>query len=254
MRSLFFNVLFGAFAVQGVLLATGCSGDGAFETEGENAETGTFSMPLVAEAGEHRYRVEGELLLNGPWYTWLSLGGEQEQVSVSLSAGDYYAYLYWYSLMRDDGSGNFVPVEATLVSADSVDFKIYNQTTTTVWFQFETDGQIVTVGTGQLNVDIDVHETTPLCTPLGTDCEAGTWCAPPELTGRTLSCIDEGPVAEGETCGSPLDCTANTSCFDFGAGPVCTRLCLGSEFGEPCGTDATCTAQGVDYGVCAPNP
>lgn len=97
-------------------------------------------------------------------------------------------------------------------------------------------------------------EIPAFCTPLGADCAEGTWCAPPELTGSPIACIAEGPVAEGETCRSPLDCAADTSCFDFGSGAVCTRLCLAGEFGEPCIAEATCTPQGVDYGVCAPNP
>ena len=253
MRHLFVNVLVGLLSLQGALLITGCSGGSDSRAEAADATTGTFSMPLVAEAGGHLYRLQGEMYVSGPDSRWISLYGDQEQVSASLTTGQYYGSLYWYGLSRDDGSGNFVTVDAELVSDNYVNFSIFNQTTTTVSFQFETDGQLITVGGGNLNVDFEVTETPPLCTPLGSDCAVGTWCPPPELTGSQIACFVEGSVAEGESCRSPLDCVANTSCFDFGSAAVCTRLCLSSEFGEPCSEGSTCTEQGVDYGVCVPN-
>jgi hypothetical protein len=230
----------------------GCSAGEASEAREDAASTGTFNLPLLARVDGQTYRLQGNLYVSGPVFTYVDIDADTEMVSVSLPAGDYYANLWSFSLLRDDGSGNFVAVDARLVSSSFARFSIFNQTTTTVSFQFETDGQIVTVGTGQLNVDVDVEVTPPACTLLGDDCGAGAWCAPSELTGRPLACISEGAVPEGEACRSPLDCAANTSCFDFGQGPKCTRLCLSADFDEPCGIDGQCTAQGVEYGVCAP--
>lgn len=44
-------------------------------------------MPLLAEAGGHTYRLDGELYFSGPSYGWIGLSGEEEQVSVSLPTG-----------------------------------------------------------------------------------------------------------------------------------------------------------------------
>ena len=209
-------------------------------------------MPLLAQADGQTYRLQGNLYVSGPVFTYVDINTDTDVVSVSLPAGEYSAGLWGYSLLRDDGAGNFVAVDARLVSSSYAPFSIFNQTTTTVSFQFETDGHVVTVGTGQLNVDVDVEITPSACTLLGDDCGAGAWCPPPELTGRPVACISEGTALEGETCRSPRDCARNTSCFDFGSGPRCTRLCLAAELDEPCGMDGVCTAQGLEYGVCAP--
>jgi hypothetical protein len=143
-------------------------------------------------------------------------------------------------------------VDATLVSSSSPSFAIFNQTTTTIVFQFQTDGQIITIGSGQLNVAVSVTETPPVCAPLGSDCAPGSWCAPPELTGERLRCIAEGPVAPGATCASPQDCAANSSCFDLGAGPICVPLCARADFNQACGSGGTCTPKGAEYGLCLP--
>jgi len=188
--------------------------------------------------------------VSGPVYTYFDLGTDSSVLSADLPSGSYFANLYSWSLSRADGSGNFLPVSATLVSSSSPAFTIFNQTTTTVSFEFETDGQLVTVGSGRLNVDVTVSEVPSVCTPLAGGCPAGSWCAPSELTGTPLHCVAEGPIAEGAACSSPSDCAANTSCFDFGSGAVCARLCSSADFNLPCSSGSTCTPRGVDYGVC----
>jgi hypothetical protein len=233
------------------LFATACSS--APVSEQDEAANGTLSLPLLATAGAHTFRLEGSMYVSGPLFAYLDLSGDAEMVSTVLPAGNYSTHLYWWALSRDDGFGNFVPVDATLISSNSPSFSIFNQTTSTISFQFETDGQLVSVGSGSLQVAVDVNESPGVCTPLGSDCPAGTWCAPPELTGAPLSCISEGPVALGEACSSPSDCVGEASCFDFGAGARCTALCSSVEFGQTCADGGLCTPQGVDYGVCSPS-
>ena len=236
--------------LQGAVVLPACSNPSG--TEAEVASTGTFSMPLLASAGTHSYRLQGFMYASGPLFTYIDLTAATDVFEATLPTGDYSAVLYSWWLERDDGAGNFAPVSATLLSSDSQPFSISNQTTTTLTFQFETDGQVVTVGAGQLVVGVSVTENQPICSVLGSDCEPGHWCAPSELTGAPLTCIPEGPVAQGESCEGPHHCTRNTSCFDFGAGPLCASLCSVEELGEPCSSGGVCRAQGVDYGVCAP--
>jgi hypothetical protein len=249
------NIIARAFLSLGLMsstfLAAACSDAPASEESA--SESGTLSVPLLASAGEHTYRLDGSMYVSGPVFEWIDLYTDAEVASAQLPTGGYYASLQYWSLSRDDGFGNFLPVNAELVSSSSPWFSIFNQTTSTISFQFETDGQVVTVGAGSLNVVVAVNETPAACTPLGSDCAEGTWCAPSELTGSPLDCIAVGPAAAGDACSSPLDCAANTSCFDFGAGAVCTSLCSAAEFDQPCADGGTCTAQGLDYGVCAPS-
>lgn len=250
-RSLFIKAVFSVGLVSCALLGGAC-GSGS-HTE-EVSATGTFSMPLLATAGAHTYRLQGGLYLSGPVYQFLALDSDASVLTAALPTGNYYANLYAWTLTRDDGTGQFVPVSATLSSSSAAAFSIFNQTTTTVSFQFQTDGQIVTVGSGQLNIAIGVHESAPVCTPLGDDCPAQTWCAPSELTGAPLQCIAAGSVAVGASCAGPADCVANSSCFDWGQGAVCVRLCTSAQFDQPCGSDDRCTPSGSGYGVCVPSP
>lgn len=233
------------------LIATGCAGahDGGGQ---ESSQVGTLSVPLVTNSNGHTYRLTGYITYYGTQFGQIFLGDETE-LRVTLPTGDYTAYLNYYQLERLDDSGNYVPVVANLVSSYYEPFTIYNHTTSTISFQFETDGVIVTVGAGNLNVDIDVTELPPACTILGSDCPQGSWCAPPELTGQSLACVPAGSLGAGEACNSPTDCVANTSCFDFGNGAVCTALCDASAFGAACAGGGTCTADGSSYGICVPD-
>jgi len=251
LRSIYAHLLGLALACSPLALV-GC----ASEVSPEASEaTGTLSLPLLSQVGAHTYRLEGGFYVNGPVFR--SLDMSSDSLSTVLPTGDYQAVLYSWELKRDDGTGTFQPVAATLVSSYWQPFTIFNGATSTVIYEFETDGLLVTVGAGALNVKLDVDETAPACTPLGTDCGAGAWCPPPELSGSPARCVSEGPSLEGDACSSPLDCAANTSCFDFGAGAHCVQLCASVDFGLPCsagGTMGTCTAQGADYGVCVAGP
>jgi hypothetical protein len=249
-RPTFAKFMLGFCLFSGTSFVAGCSSEPA--PQDEAAVAGTLSMPLLASTGSHTYRLQGYAYVNGPSFQYLDLNADV--ITTQLPTGDYQAYLYSWELLREDGSGNFQPVAATLVSSYAPAFTIFNGATSTISFQFETDGLLVTVGAGALNVKLEVSETAPPCTPLGSDCAEGAWCPPPELTGTPASCVAAGPLAEGDACSSPLDCPANTSCFDFGAGPACVALCDGSSVGLPCGASGTCTAQGADYGVCVAAP
>lgn len=251
-RSLLFRALLGFGVIQGASFVSGCSSDSA--PDGQESAGGTLTMPLRANAGEHTYWLGGSMQVYGPnAYTYLSLNEQAEVARLILPTGDYQGNLYSWALYRDDGAGGLLPVSAALVSSQVQSFTIFNQTTTTISFQFETNGEIVTVGSGALSVAVDVNEIPGACTPLGEDCPSGTWCPPSELIGQAASCMAAGSSELGAACASPTDCVANASCFDLGQGPVCVSLCGSAELGQPCSGGGTCTAQGVEYGVCFPD-
>jgi len=223
----------------------------------EAAATGTLSLPLVASSNGHTYRLSNAYIyISGPQWTQLfsSNDPEEKSLSATLQTGSYIAYLQGWSLERDDGSGNFVRVQAELVSSYAVGFSILNGTTSTVSYQFSTDGVIVTVGSGQLHVAVDVQERPAVCTPFADDCALGTWCPPTGLTGAPRACIATGSIAPGEPCSMPSECAANSSCFDLGTGPKCTELCPLDAVGTECSGGGTCQTAGPDYGVCGATP
>jgi hypothetical protein len=229
---------------------TACSSDHSGSHEATS--TGTLRLPLVTQASGHTYRLAANIEIYGPTYTTLYTGDSTETVlTTSLQTGAYTAYLSNWILEAQDSSGNFQPVTANLTSSYYVSFTIFNQSSTSISFLFETDGVVVPFGEGQLNVKLGVTETTPACTMLGTDCPSGTWCAPPGLTGSPLACIQSGWLGLGEACSAPTDCAANSTCIDFGAGSVCAGVCPPSQFGQAC-ANGTCTQSSADYGVCVP--
>jgi hypothetical protein len=241
------------FALSGSL-ATGCSSGSSDAAKGSaHVATGTASLPLVTTANGDVYRLaNASLLICGQSCTYLSTTDDPQEteISTTLQTGSYQASLQYYELQKRDQTGTFQHVHANLVSSTTSYFSVFDGTTTTISYQFETDGVLVTVGQGKVNVTLDVVQTAAVCTPLGTDCAAGSWCPPAELTGNPLACIAAGDVAVGQQCGSATSCVGNSSCFDLGAGPVCVALCGSEDFGQPCGSGGTCVAVGETYGRC----
>jgi hypothetical protein len=235
-------------------LSTAC---GVEADKGEEvAATGTLELPLVAVEGDKVYRVTGlALFLSGSTTTWLYGSNDPSEtvVSTALPTGDYIAHVYSGYLERADTNGNFVPVQARLVSSSHA-FKIHNGATSTLAIAFETDGVIVTVGAGDLRVVLDVTEGAAVCTPFGGGCQLGTWCPPTGLTGAPRACVAEGVLGVGEPCSSPSECVANASCFDLGSGAVCAELCPGANAGQTCSFGGICRGVDSEYGVCRPEP
>jgi hypothetical protein len=218
-------------------------------------QAGTLSLPLSVTVGAHVYRFSYFQVYLYPTGQILSSTGEptETMLKAELPTGQYQASLWNWALERDDGHGNFKPVDAELLSSYYVSFEILNGSTTTVSFQFSTDGQIITVGSGGLAVTAKIEERAPVCVPLASDCGDGLWCPPAELTGSRLACRSAGSLELGATCNSPAECVANSSCIDFGAGPVCAALCSSADFESACPSGGTCTAIGEEYGVCTPS-
>jgi hypothetical protein len=237
----------------GSLAASACSGGGRPDAAGDQAESGTVNLPLTTTANSHTYRLSGVYLsISGNTNTTLTTtdSPEETSLSVTLPTGNYNANLYYWTLEQQQPDGQFVGVPATLLSNQYQGFGISNGSTTTISYRFQTDGVIVTVGAGELRVKVAVDEVPPPCTPFGTDCGEGTWCAPAGLTGAILACIPAGTVAVGDPCSAPSDCVSTSSCIDLGGGPVCAELCSSGRFGQACDSGGTCQGAAPDYGVC----
>ncbi len=241
------------------LAVAGCSGGHASASSPSNAATGTVSLPLSTVANGVTYQLvnaDFEIFSEGRNFfeTFLTSNGPDggaTDLSTTLPTGSYEVdLLFGWTLERQDAQGNLTPVTATLTSNSFADFSIDNGTTTTVTFTFETDGVIVVIGSGALNIAIGVDTVDAGCTPLGNDCASGSWCPPASLTGSDLSCVPAGVTAVGEPCSDPTSCVANASCFQVGTGTFCEALCPSSDFDLPCATGGTCQSATSDYGVC----
>lgn len=238
--------------------ASGCGGESPPSPTGVRADVGTLSLPLVTETGGHRYRLRNaSISISGPQYLQLTTSDDpaETELSASLPTGSYFAYLYsFWTLERDDGAGQFLPVQAEMLSSPAASFSIFNGATTTLNFRFRSDGVVVEVGSGHLNVNVSVEETAPVCTPFAVPdgCAAGSWCPPSGLTGLPRACVTSGAIALGLPCLGATDCGAGAACVESAGGAVCTALCPASAAGLACATGGSCQAVRADYGVCAP--
>lgn len=241
-----------AFLGIGTITAAGCASNTAPHEEA--AATGVVNIPLETTANGHTYRLtRAYLSIRGPTYRSLWTNGPpgETTLSTTLQTGDYSLEMYSWALQRDDGEGNFGPVQANLLNPYN-SFTIANGVTTTVVFQFRSNGVIISIGSGHLDMKVAVQEVAPACQPFGDDCGSGSWCPPAGLTGTDLSCHPAGSVALGQPCTGPGDCVVNSTCLDFGGGAVCTELCPSSSFGAACASGAACVRCRIDYGICLP--
>ena len=127
-------------------------------------EHGTLAMALTAQTNGTTYRLRnGMLQITGP--TDLTVSTETDPnlsvLATTLGTGNYSIELLdGWALEQLDSSGVGTTVEASLISSPVVNFEILANSTTSVLYQFQTNGVIVEIGTGTLSVSIDVVETT----------------------------------------------------------------------------------------------
>jgi len=126
---------------------------------------GTLSMRLSTEVNGVTYRLRDALFdVSGPESLTLS-SGDSPSIEQLLSAGDYSVNLSdGWRLEREFPAG-FQTVAAELVSPNPAPFTVVAGQTTDVAYVFETDGTIVSMGQGTLNLRIQVNETGSPPTP-----------------------------------------------------------------------------------------
>jgi hypothetical protein len=78
-----------------------------------------------------------------------------------LPVGSYTLELLPGWSLERESSGSFAAVQAALVSANPAPFTIADQQTTPVAFAFQTNGEVISLGNGNLHVTIAVNDATP---------------------------------------------------------------------------------------------
>lgn len=237
----------------GLLFPLSCNTDSSqpSDQEGDDAvTTGTVSLPLTSVVNGHVYRLRNAYLqIVGPTYLYLYGGDDDTVLNATLQTGSYYGYLNSWRLERQDDEGVYMPVTASIES-NYASFEVFNGTTTTLVYRFQTDGVIVPIGAGSVQIKIGVDEVPAACTPFGNDCPEGCWCPPTSLSALNRQCLWAGSVALGEPCDKPTACVANASCFDMGSGPICAALCPRSQFNTTCASGGECRRVTSEFGVC----
>jgi hypothetical protein len=194
-----------------------CGGDKAPES------VGSIRLPLTAVSPRGAtYRLSNAVFN----YTGASTGSlspppGQATVTQTLPVGPYTIQLIGGWTLEVLSDGTFAPVTATLISDNPATFSIASQQVTMVRFLFRTSGDVVTFGTGSLEISIAVDDHISENT--AATCSDGL-----DNDGNGLiDCLDPGcgstPVC-GDFCGIPGDCPGQD-------GECKTRTCLGGACG-----------------------
>src|SRR4051812_37553219 len=125
-RSGFLRVLSAGLLCCSTATFVACSAtpDGGEQVE----QAGTLSLPLTVTVGDHIYRFSYFQLYVYSDGLFLSSTGEPTEsvLTAQLPTGRHQARLSYWALQRDDGQGDFLPVNASLVSDPYVEFEILN--------------------------------------------------------------------------------------------------------------------------------
>ncbi|MGK3966366.1 hypothetical protein WMF38_19545 [Sorangium sp. So ce118] len=190
MTSMFRGI--GALAAAGVLFAVGISG--CTSQAGEDAELGTISLPLAADAPSGaRYQLRNATFQIWSDYYWYDGGGvvgsggfssttattsssttggggvslltissedeapDASSITVDLEQGSYYVSLLpgWHLEKIEDGTAT--TVEATLLSSQLTYVYVSPRSTTWAQYQFGIGDRALWLN-GKLNIGIDVYE------------------------------------------------------------------------------------------------
>lgn len=236
----------------GALSMAGCASDASDHGSEHGENVGTLALSLTGQTNGTTYRLRNAIFdITGP--TNVSLSSETDPnaaiLAATLSTGGYSINLEsGWSLEKVTPMGAQT-VNASLVSANPTSFMIGSGATASVVFQFSTDGTIVQIGTGRVEVSISVTETGQQgCDPLlQTGCPMGQKCyfggGMDGLTGQCANPVDTKPpgqpcmfqneCATPGLCGSPdgtnIECIA--ACALNGMGPSCTAPQVCAEAG-----------------------
>ncbi len=144
------------------IVAVGCMSADTTRTETIHS-TGTIQMSLTGvgiSGTEYRLRYAAFDIFGAS-----ALGFSSEDyldvptVQMVLQAGDYQIELEGGWTLERRNSDIYEPVNAVLLSDNPVAFTIVDQQTTSVAFRFKTDGEVINLGQGTLDVSIEVDES-----------------------------------------------------------------------------------------------
>ncbi len=255
MRTLTLRTLACVFATFGAASVAACSSDDA---QGES-QIGTVSVKLVGTStsgASYRLR-NGEFTVTGAAAAAFSTESDPDaaSIAVTLPPGAYELGLAdgWY--LEKLVGGAYSQVNATLTSANPSPFSITSQSTTGVVLQFSSDGEIIQMGDGTLDVSINVDDLNcavgqvvcnGACVSVTSDASNCGSCGNACASTPPSSCVNGICVADNCSVAGQVDCdgaTANgcetSTVSDVANCGACANVCP-AQGGTPSCTNGTC--------------
>jgi hypothetical protein len=220
----------------------------------QDAPTGSVNMKLTGITNGTTYRLRNARFnISGASTTVLDSETDPTLavLSATLPTGSYSINLQsGYALEKLDAMGGATTVQSTLISPNPVSFQIISSSTTNVVYQFATNGTVVTIGTGTLNVGIQVTETSDAgstCSVVAqTGCSGMLACYLLDSNGAT-ACMPRGNLPVGAACDSTQanGCAPPAACAttDPTTMPRCIQIC------DPMGPNSCMPGMCVAIGI-----
>lgn len=157
-------LFFGASSVLGTALALSCGSDPAPPA---SSVPGTLQLGLTAELDGVVYRLDAVFDVTGVETVVLDTSADPDAsvLTRELPAGAYVVALRRGFVVSRNEGGEFVPVEASLLSELAQSASISANTTTRVTYRFAVDGGEIDFGTGTLEIGIEVVDAGSDCRP-----------------------------------------------------------------------------------------
>jgi cysteine-rich repeat protein len=231
---MFKHILHGfCIGIVSVVTLTACgTGPNAGGDRGQGADeanVGSLSMKLRTDVNGIGYRLrQGLFDVSGPNSATLDteIDPDASVIAQTLPVGNYVVSLQPGWSLERQFNGVFQTVQAELLTSNPQAFAITANGTTNVNYEFQTDGTLVDLGQGNLDVGIQVVDTTnPVCgngvLEQGEMCDDGnasnvdtcsttcTTCT--QLAGPSLP----RPLAGWPNSGLEFDALANATLFSF---------------------------------------
>lgn len=238
----------------------GCASNAGDHGGNHEGDVGTLALSLSGQTNGNTYRLRNATFdIVGPTTTTLDSETDPNAniLAATLTTGGYSIAL------RDGWSLEKVlpmgaqTVNAQLASPNPTSFMIGSGATASVVFQFSTDGTIVQIGTGRVEVSIGVTETGMAgCDILAqTGCPAGQACYLAGMDGLTPTCAGVFDVKPpGAACMFQNECLTPGFCGlpDPNLPPQCVAVCALNGMGPACQAGSVCADAGIgpNIGAC----
>jgi hypothetical protein len=213
------HIVWGALFV--ISSAIACSSGSSEPPHAADRTAGSISMPLVSQ-GDVSYRLRNaRFAITGA--ATVNLDSESDpnasDISATLPAGSYSVNLASGWALEKLQDVSYVPVQATLLSANPQVFEIIGGSRTNLGYRFSTDGVMVTIGRGSLDISIEVVP------------------------------VDAGPC----DLLTPVACASESACYQGAAGPECDPIGTGLV-GADCDAVNSCVPGAFCFAGVAGNP
>jgi hypothetical protein len=236
------------------------SADGTRSRDGSEQVAGSVQLTLTT-GGAQRFRLSAAefAVQDGVGAVLLILDSEAdpdgEVLEGELPQGSYGISLAPGWILEQEGEdGEFVEVQAALLSRNPREFRVEHGQTTELVYSFATDAGVVELGRGALSVGVDVVDTgtDTSCQVLEpSSCPEGLTCL---LAGETGAfCAQPGSLPVGSEC-SNEQCIAGAQCLrvDGEMTGVCRRYC------DPNSSSPICSCRSLSsddaIGICEEPP